>query len=46
MTKIGTERSHMARHSFTISRVLFQRPDRKGVPKIVYAATAKSRAGP
>jgi hypothetical protein len=38
VTKIGTERDHMPRHSFTIPPTPLERPNREGVAVMPLAA--------
>jgi hypothetical protein len=44
VTKIGAQRGHVPRNSFTVSRTLFERPDCKCMTKILNAAAAEPRA--
>ena len=44
VTKIGAQRSHVPRNSLTVSRTLFERPDRKCMTKVLNAAAAEPRA--
>ena len=41
VTKIGAQRSHVPRNSLTVSRTLFERPDRKCMAQILDAAAAE-----